>query len=311
MATVVRPGVVAERRARAMGTTAQVIVVGTTTGVSVAARDALQRIAELERRWTRFRSDSELSRLNGGHGAWLDVSDETKLLVTELVAAWQRSGGLFDPSAGPAVVAEGYDRPFSEMNHFPMRSRAAAAPTADVSRVEVHPGGRIRLPAGLVLDAGGLGKGLAADIVVAELLARPDVNGALVSIGGDLRCDGLGPHGPGWAIEAGEPVAGVPDEVLVVGGGGVATSTAARRRWRTDAGWAHHLIDPRTRRPAEEPPAAVTVVAGRATDAEWIATAVAAGGRELLYRLDGDVAVIITDADGRRFEHGPVREFRR
>ena len=311
MAVIESPAVVAERRASGMGTYAHVIVVGGTTEVFEASRDALRRIGELERLWSRFRSESELSRLNADSGEWLSVSPETVRLVTELVAAWQHSGGRFDPSVGAAVIAAGYDRPFSELPSTIGVWRTEPTPNADLAEVEVDPGGCVRLPAGLGLDAGGLGKGLAADIVVAELLARPGVDGALVSIGGDLRCDGAGPHGSGWAIEVGDPVAGVPDEVLVLDRGGVATSTPARRRWLTDSGWAHHLIDPRNRRPTEKPPAAVTVVAGRATDAEWIATAIAAGAPGLLFRLDGDFTVIATDAAGRRLERGPIREFQR
>ena len=54
----------------------------------------------------------------------------------------------------------------------------------------------------------------------------------------------------------------------------------------------------------------MTVVTDRAVDAEWVATAIACGGRSLLYRLDGDFVVLVTEADGTRIERGPIEEFR-
>lgn len=282
---------VAEKRSMAMGSTMHVMVVGTPTATEAALSRSRDRVEELEQCWSRFRPESELSRLNASRGRTVEVSDDMATLLVELERAWRTSNGVFDPTLGSTLAAHGYDRPFVDL----VRGGSYPAP------------GQV---SGRQLDAGGLGKGLAADLVVDELLRRPGIEGALVSIGGDLRCDGRGPGGEEWAIEVGDVVAGVPNEVLVLARGAVATSTPARRRWRTASGWAHHLIDADTAAPAVDPPVAVTVVTDRAVDAEWVATSIASGGRSLLYRLDGDFVVLVTEADGTRIERGPIEEFR-
>ena len=165
------------------------------------------------------------------------------------------------------------------------------------------------VPEGTGLDPGGLGKGLASDIVVEELLER-GIDGALVSTGGDLRCAGIGPGRGSWVIEVGDDAAGVPFERLELAGGGVATSTSRRRRWRTRSGEAHHLIDPVSGGSASRPADLVTVIAATSADAEWVATALAVRGE---LPLDtawlGGAAVMLTDIDGHCTSWGPIEEF--
>lgn len=303
-----RPGVV-EHHGRAMGSTLHVIVVSAPTRAKRLIDQTIERVAELESRWSRFEPDSEISMLNARAGSRHKVSADTLGLVAELVGAWTWSDGAFDPTVAAALSAHGYDRPISEIGTIsPVPGPVVGGCCGDI---EIdNDDSTVRLPLGTQIDPGGLGKGLAADLVVAELRTA-GADGALVSIGGDLRCDGLGPTGSGWSIEVGEPMAGVPLEVLDLERGGIATSTPARRRWRTEEGSAHHLIDPFTGRPALAPPAAVSVIAARASDAEWMATAITACGPSLLHRVAGDFTVVITDVDGRRIEHGPIAGFRR
>jgi FAD:protein FMN transferase len=94
-----------------MGTTAHVIVVGDAS----LADDACARLDDLERRWSRFRPDSEVSRMNANAGAHVVVSTDTLLLVQLAVAAWHRTGGLFDPTVLAAVRRAGYDRDFANV----------------------------------------------------------------------------------------------------------------------------------------------------------------------------------------------------
>jgi FAD:protein FMN transferase len=130
----------------------------------------------------------------------------------------------------------------------------------------------VTLPAFVRFDPGGIGKGLAADIVTEELLARGAV-GALVSIGGDLRVRGEPPAGAAtWDLAIDDATReGV--ELLRVGlhDGAVATSSRLQRRWQTSSGDAHHLIDPRTGSPAETPLVAVSAVATEGWWAEIVA----------------------------------------
>src|SRR5919199_2924381 len=100
----------AELRFDAMGTWGHVVVTGDGDGLLEAAR---RRILDLERRWSRFRPDSEISLLNAAAGRPVLVSSATAGLVARGVDAWKLTDGRFDSTVLPALVAAGYDRPFA------------------------------------------------------------------------------------------------------------------------------------------------------------------------------------------------------
>jgi FAD:protein FMN transferase len=129
----------------------------------------------------------------------------------------------------------------------------------------------VTLPAGVGFDPGGIGKGLAADLLVGELLARGAV-GACANLGGDLRVDGDAPGGGPWVVDVGHPLRREPAATVGLRRGAVATSSRTRRAWgpRRDR---HHLIDPATGRPARTGVAAATVVAAEGWQAEVLAKA--------------------------------------
>lgn len=258
---------------RAMGSDAHVLVLGGPAHLGDRAR---ARIDDLESRWSRFRPDSDLSRLNAAAGRPVAIAPVTAALLLRAVDAWRVTGGRFDPTILPALRDAGYDRTFTAL-HAPDPWAEVAAdddlparPAPGLGGLELTPG-HARLPRGVEIDPGGIGKGLAADLVVEELLDA-GADGALVNLGGDLRVAGTGPDGGAWGVAVEHPDRGhVADLALVVGA--VATSTPRRRRWVHRGGIHHHVIDPATGRPARELPAAVTVVAGEAWRAEVLATA--------------------------------------
>ncbi len=182
-----------------MGTEAHVVVRG---GGSSGPERAEARLRDLEQRWSRFISDSELSRLNRSAGAAMAVGWETSLLASLAVDAWSLTGGRFDPTVGPALVAAGYDRSFDELDSATVRTCGGAATEpapGPAGTVVVADLAVVRLPVGASLDAGGIGKGLAADLVATELVGA-GASGALVSVGGDVRVAGAPPPG-GWVVE--------------------------------------------------------------------------------------------------------------
>lgn len=258
---------VERRRFAAMGSFAEIIAVGRGTGAAVDA--AIVRLNELERRWSRFIDASEVAALNRMPGAAVRVSDDTILLVELACDAWRRTGGRFDPTVLRTVESIGYTTSFDRM-------QADMADIADVPQ-PVAPGcgcdgivvdrthRTVQLPPGGGFDPGGIGKGLAADLVAYELSAA-GVAGGCVNVGGDLRVWGDGPGGRCWRI-------GVGGRTLEVTDVGVATSSTRRRAWRFGGESVHHVIDPATARPAMGGPDVVTVVAGSAWRAETYATA--------------------------------------
>ena len=141
------------------------------------------------------------------------------------------------------------------------------------SDIEVdHADSIVRLPPGTGFDPGGIGKGLAADLLVGEAL-RAGVAGVCADIGGDLRVEGRAPNGGSWTIAIEHPARATPVALLDVASGAVATSTTLRRRWTVAGRARHHVIDPRTGQPSDTDLDAMTIVAGEAWRAEVLATA--------------------------------------
>lgn len=279
---------------RAMGSDAHVVVLGD-AHLLEAARD---RVEDLERRWSRFLPDSEVSGLNRSAGRPCRVSPETALLVDRAVEAWRLTGATFEPTILGDLVRAGYDRTFEELG------RTLAPPSGCGLRIAATDisveGDVVTLPEGSGFDPGGIGKGLAADLVVAELLDA-GAEGACVNLGGDVRVAGTGPGGhDGWTVDVEHPRRAEPLTRVGLADGAVATSTTLRRRWYVGDEERHHLIDPRTGRPAATDVELVTVVAGSAWVAEVLAKAVLIRGAEHPFDLvDGTgVEALAVLADG-------------
>jgi FAD:protein FMN transferase len=258
--------VILRRAFRAMGTDVELLL---DAEPGPTADDALARaeleIHRLEQVMSRFRPDSELSRLN--RRGRLEAASPDMVGVVELaLEARAATGGLFDPTVHDAVVAAGYDRSFEQIGPWGQVAAAVRVESTHIAcggHVLVQ-GSTIALGPGVRLDLGGIGKGYAADRA-AELLG--EAGPCLVNAGGDVAV-----RGGSWPI-------GVTAELtLELAGGGMATSGRDRRRWLRAGRELHHLIDPATGRPAEGAPLRVTVVAASAAAAEVAAKAAFLGG---------------------------------
>jgi thiamine biosynthesis lipoprotein len=275
-----------------MGSDAHVIVVG---GVPSLVERARRRIDDLERRWSRFLPDSEVTELTRRAGTPVAVSDETVLLVERAIEAWRLTGGSFDPTVLGDVIRAGYDRPFDDVGPNPAPGRSPLL--LGCTDIEVD-GREVRLPTGTGFDPGGIGKGLAADMVVAETMAA-GAAGVCVNLGGDLRVTGLDPTDAAWTVAVEHPLAATPLAYVGLRDGAVATSTTLRRRWQVDGRLRHHLIDPFTGLSSDSDLTLVTVVAGSAWTAEVLAKAVLLRGSTHPFDLIdgiGAEALIVDDA---------------
>jgi thiamine biosynthesis lipoprotein len=273
-----------------MGTEIELLVDGEDAAAALEAAES--EFHRLEALLTRFRGDSELSRLNAS-GAIDGGPDLVR--VVELALDWHaRSAGRFDATVHDAVVAAGYDRSFEllkaeEGNREEGRVHGHPARCAPLRR---EPGLRVRgnlieLDAGVHLDLGGIGKGYAAERA-AELLAT--AGRCLVNAGGDVAT-----RGGSWTV--GVETSGEPLILELVGGTALATSGSDRRRWRRNGRDVHHLIDPRTGAPAESDLLRVTVVADDAVAAEVTAKALfLAGAQAAVDEADAEAipAVLVT-----------------
>lgn len=273
---------------RAMGSDTEVMVVGGTDHHLALAR---QLVVDLERRWSRFLPTSDISRINAAGGADVVVDRATIALVTAMVQGWSATGGAFDPTLLVPLVESGYAASRHD-DTMVTELPSGAARRSVVDAILVDPAANVvRAPAGMVLDPGGIGKGLAADLVVAALLGA-GAAGALIGIGGDVRVGGVPPQDGGWRITVTDASTGAAQDRLVLAEGGVATSGIEHRAWRSPSGRdVHHLLDPLSGEPVaatRNPLVEVTVVAGSAAWAEVFTKAVfMKGPRAAFTDLDG------------------------
>lgn len=265
----------AAARFEALGTSAVVSV--TDAGALSEARELLaQDLAAVDLACSRFREDSELVRANARAGTSTRISRLLAEAVRVALDAARNSNGLVNPTLGAHLRAAGYDRTFSlvqERGAWTLRAlppRRASWGDVELDEVERT----LLIPPGIELDLGATAKAWAADRAAARI-AETTGCGALVSLGGDVAVAGPPPEG-GWAIRIADDHAADldgPGPVVAITAGGLATSGVAVRRWATDRGEAHHLIDPRTGRPAVTPWLTVSVAAPSCVAANTVSTA--------------------------------------
>ncbi len=267
-------------RFRAMGTQAHVLVEGPPELLPLACRE----VDRLEQLWSRFIVDSDVSRLNRAAGVPIEVAPATIELLERAAEGWRITDGLFDPTLLNEIVAAGYDRDFDDV-----RARGGGEPpTAPPTRpagpelaISVDAASSTAsVSADVGFDSGGIGKGLGADLVAAALL-REGASAAMVNLGGDLRAAGAPADGQ-WRVGLDNPFnrSGAPAVELVLRDRALATSTSLVRRWGQGGEERHHLLDPRTGRPAETDVASVSVVAEDGWRAEALAKAALLAGVE-------------------------------
>ena len=240
-----------------------------------AAFDRVESLfAEVEKTLSRFRPDSELSRLNASAGWPFKVSRLTFEVIKASLDAARLTGGLFDPTILPSLVAAGYDCSFERIGSGHPARLTCQTSQSRCSWRDIRLDARtctIYMPAGCVLDLGGIGKGWTVDRASREL---KDFPGYALDAGGDIAIGGNSPDEPPWAIGVADPRCPERDMlVLELTQGAVCTSTTSRRRWQTAGGWQHHLIDPRTGRPSDSGVISATVLAGSAASAETLTKA--------------------------------------
>jgi len=271
-------------RWEAIGTNVHLLVNDAPMAPARSALEAMIDAADIS--YSRFRPDSELARVNTAQGRALEVGPLFAQALEAGLRGARLTQGLVDPTVGRLLRLAGYDADFAQI----ARRRASAPPTVEAVAgwlvIDWDPQTRrIRLPAGVELDFGATGKALLVDLAAqAALAVLPPGAGVLVSIGGDIVVAGSTPvHG--WRVRMAEdsraPWLG-GGEVAVVREGAMATSSTTIRRWRAGHMILHHLIDPRTGRPANGPWRTVSVAAATCVDANICSTAAILLGREAI-----------------------------
>ena len=263
-----------ECRDRAMGSTAHVVLGDAPAGLASWALDEIER---LEQCWSRFRADSELEALHARAGEWVAVSPAMLLALTCADDLNRSTGGLFDPTIRDALERAGYDRTFEDVGRD-VGALAPCNPAAGYQRIEIDvDDALVRVPVGVTVDLGGIGKGLAADLVTRGLIDR-GARSALVSLGGDMRARGDLPDGA-WQIPVEHPL----DTALVafvrpLRNAALVSSTRRFRSWSRAGRAFHHIMDPRTGDSSRTTVVAVVAEASEAWWAEGVAKSIVIAG---------------------------------
>lgn len=233
---------------------------------------------EWESIFSRFKSDSELSRLNHSAGKVFECSETLWALLNLAVQAEDFSSGLVSPAVLPALLAAGYEKSFASGL---VVDAAADANMMLVKRTNVclsnvlefnSESKAVCLSPAYCLDFGGFVKGWCADQVAQRLGSQAPV---LMDAGGDIAVSGAMSDGQAWVIGVANPFC--PDENLCdiqVNQSGVATSGRDYRHWVRNGEMQHHIIDPRTAKPAVTDAISATVIAPSASQAEVAAKVV-------------------------------------
>lgn len=274
-----------------MGTHVRLLVADEATAAGCRAF-----LADFEAALSRFRADSELSRLNADPAREVTASPLLRTAISAGLLAAELTGGLVDPTLTSALEAIGYDRtrrapelPLAEaLRTAPRRAPAMANPLEPWRHVTI--GERsISRPPGLKLDTGGTGKGLAADLLAHRLHGR-----WAVDCGGDLRVSER------FDVHVRHPLTREIAHVFGVEHGAVATSGIDTRLWRAPDGMPrHHLLDPSTLEPAWTGVISATALAPTAVEAEALAKAALLSGPTRAKRWLRRHGGLIVHDDGR------------
>lgn len=274
---------------------------GPSVGAPRAVAAARRRLLSWHGRFTRFSAASELSLLNADPRAEVPASPIMRRFAAAVVDAARLTGGLVDATLLPQLESAGYARDLGPA--APLRDALALAP----QRHPAHPrqgapwrslsvdegAGVVRRPPGLLLDSGGLAKGLFADVLSDRLAGHPSF---AVECAGDLRLGGTA-----RPVHVTSPFDGDVIHTFELAGAGVATSGIGKRSWIDERGRpAHHLLDPASGRPAFTGVVQATAVAPTALEAEMRAkAAVLAGPAGAAAWLPHGGVVVLDDASVR------------
>lgn len=276
---------------QAMGTEFFCVLVG----VDEKACDAIYAFAnELESVWSRFLPESEVMYLNNNPDTMHKVSEATIRLVTEMKLGFELTEGLYDPNILAALI----DLGFATSRANPRNAtdwKARTKTSADMSDVEVDLASMsVLIPSGVAIDSGGIGKGLAADLIC-DYAMQLGAMGIAVFAGGDVAVKGMAADANGWRIGISDPNASENFiDSVSLSRGGLATSSPLG--WKI--GTSHHIIDPKTGKSSNSDVLQATVIAQSSAQAEVLSKmCVILGTQEGIARINSlGAAALIVDS---------------
>jgi thiamine biosynthesis lipoprotein len=261
-------------------------------------RAVVSWVGAFEARYSRFRADSLLSRINAAAGRdWVDVDAEMEAMLKLCDTLHFMTQGILDPTMLPLIRLWNHQ---AAEPRIPTEAKVAAARALVGWKMVQRTPGRVFLPeSGMALDFGGFGKEYAVDIA-AQIAIDHGIASALIDFGHDLRAVGTPPGRPAWHIGLEDPhQPGRTAGSIAVIGRGVASSGDYIRRFVLNGKRYGHILDPRTGRPVAHGCLQVTVVTASCLQAGALSTtAFVLGvpkGVEFIQSFPGAEGLLITE----------------
>ena len=276
----------------AMGVTCVATVVGTHSH-EIAVR-CLDLVEELESLWSRFIPTSDISRLNSANGQPTAVDERTLTLIHHMIAAHQATDGAYNPTLLPLQIAAGDTQSLINDKNTELATDSIAY--SQLTGIHIFHDGKVSLPRGMTLDAGGIGKGLAADLILRVALEQ-GADGTCINLGGDMAIN-TG-DSAGWDVEILSPFD--PEVILDtvrIAVGGVATSSLFARQ-RTRAGISSHLFNTSSAHDTDHTVGATVIANSAAWSEAWTKCAILSNPAQAIDTLTrAGLAGMLVSADG-------------
>lgn len=228
-----------------------------------------QQIQDFEQRFSRFKTDSELSIFNAFAGGHVAVSPEFNALLTTSYSMARTTNGLYNPFILPALQRAGYKGSWPTPDIADSKLDYVDRKVADWHDIEISDSWAM-IPSNAAIDFGGIGKGFLLD-ELGESLHAQGIQNFWLSLGGDILCAGFDAPGTPWKIAIQDSRHEQVTATFVTNDGktmAVATSGVTKRKGVGESGGWHHIIDPRTNAPANTDVLTATVCAMSATEAD-------------------------------------------
>lgn len=258
-------------------------------------KDALTECGRYEQLLSRTVEGSDVWRINHANGEPVEVSDDTAEILRCAIRIAGLSGGVFDVTIAPVSTLWDFTSGAAVLPDA--EAIAKAAELVDYTKIELD-GNTVRIPAGMMIDLGGIAKGYIADRV-AEYLEKRGVKHAILSFGGNVVAVGLKPDGSPWTVGIQDIDGSTGKSMLktMVSGGSVVTSGIYERGFDLDGVRYHHLLSPETGWPVQNELASVSILSGSSMECDALSTAAFILGREegtrLIESLEGVEAIFI------------------
>ncbi len=239
----------------------------------------------------------DIGNINTHAGEFVQVGEEVYRLLSDCVELSRQTDGAFDITVGRYVDLWGFR---SQTRVSSDEEIAEAADFVGWEKIELADG-KIKIPTGMQLDLGAVAKGWAAG-KLKEVIAEYGVESAILSLGGNVTTLGKKPDGTLFNVAIRDP--DDPDAYLdsvQVSDLAVVTSGSYMRYFDQDGVRYHHIIDPKTGKPAESGLVSVTVMCTDDTAADALATAFFVMGAQKTadyLQTKPDIKVILVTSQG-------------